>query len=90
MTTEHTPESRLRVIAEQYLNDTEFLTHQREVTSRRRAVFPAIQQIIQRFGTQETDISAFRQQLDTPAANRKQICTICIYCLSPPPPRKNS
>jgi MoxR-like ATPase len=58
------PTTALRIIADHYLDDHEYLQHHREREQRRRESLPGIQRIIDDFVQARTDIKTFRQQLD--------------------------
>ncbi|MFP4437455.1 MAG: AAA family ATPase [Chloroflexaceae bacterium] len=64
MPTAHTPAHNLSTIADHYLDDDEFLTYQRVVTTHRRDSLADIQAMIQSFVNRETDIKDFRSRLD--------------------------
>ena len=57
MSTAHTPARNLSTIADHYLDDDEFLTYQRGVTTHRRNSLADIHAMIQSFVNGETDIT---------------------------------
>jgi MoxR-like ATPase len=62
--TDTTATENLRAVADLYLADDAFFAHHREREARRRAALPTFQRIIGEFVAGDTDLGAFRHQID--------------------------